>query len=85
MIDIKTGEPYINVWFGNFYRPAYDGEAFIDWAAEFLKNVGFNSVLLDSKAWEDFRERYDGGEKLFQYPINDSMLLPRTAVCVKNE
>lgn len=27
---------------------------------ELLKKLGFNSVLLDSKDWEDFRERYEG-------------------------
>ncbi len=62
MIDIKTGEPYINVWFGNFYRPAYDGDEFIDEAVKMLKENGFNSILLDTKAWEDFRDRYAGGE-----------------------
>lgn len=62
MRDIKTGEPYINIWFGNFYRPAYDGEEFIDGAVRLLKELGFNSVMLDSKAWEDFAERYNGGE-----------------------
>ena len=25
----KSGAPYLNVWFGNFYRPAYDDEAFV--------------------------------------------------------
>ncbi len=62
MIDKKTGEPYINVWFGNFYRPAYDGREFIDEGVRFLKDLGFNSILLDSKAWEDFNDRYNGGE-----------------------
>ena len=62
MIDINTNEPYINVWFGNFYRPAYDGEKFIYDAVKMLKNNGFNSILLDTKAWEDFHERYSGGE-----------------------
>ncbi len=62
MTDVKTGEPYINVWFGNFYRPAYDGEPFIDTAVKLLKENGFNSIMLDSKAWEDFRDRYNGGE-----------------------
>lgn len=62
MIDVKTGEPYINVWFGNFYRPAYENRDFIDEAVKLIKENGFNSIMLDSKAWEDFRERYDGGE-----------------------
>lgn len=62
MIEQKSGEPYINVWFGNFYRPAYDDQDFIDETVSMLKNLGFNSVLTDSKAWEDFRQRFAGGE-----------------------
>ena len=56
----KSGAPYLNVWFGNFYRPAYDDQAFVAEGMELLKKFGFNSVLLDSKDWEDFRERYAG-------------------------
>lgn len=73
MIDIKTGEPYINVWFGNFYRPAYDGEEFIDKAIKMLKENGFNSILLDSKAWEDFRDRFNGGEASTYVKIQEYM------------
>lgn len=62
MIDIKTDQPYMNVWFGNFYRPAYDDREFIKKAVKMLKELGFNSIMLDSKAWEDFQERFDGGE-----------------------
>lgn len=60
--DKKTGEPYINIWFGNFYRPAYDNKEFVKENIALLKKLGFNSVLLDSKAWEDFRERFQGKE-----------------------
>lgn len=45
----KSGAPYLNVWFGNFYRPAYDDQAFVAEGMELLKKLGFNSVLLDSK------------------------------------
>lgn len=62
IIDKKTGKAFTNLWFGNFYRPAYDDENFVRKAVELIKNLGFNSVLLDSKAWEDFRERFNGGE-----------------------
>ncbi len=62
MIDKKTGEPYINVWFGNFYRPAYDNPDFMDKSLKLLKDCGFNSIMLDSKAWEDFNDRYNGKE-----------------------
>lgn len=62
MIDKRTGEPYINIWFGNFYRPAYDDKQFVKESIALLKDMGFNSVLLDTKAWEDFKERCEGGE-----------------------
>lgn len=62
VIDKKTKEPYINVWFGNFYKPAFDDEEFVTDAVHLLKCLGFNSVLLDAKAWEDFAVRFEGGE-----------------------
>jgi hypothetical protein len=62
MIDIKTKEPYINVWFGNFYKPAFDDEYFVEEAIKLIKKLGFNSVLLDAKAHEDFRDCYKGLE-----------------------
>lgn len=61
LIDKRTKEPYINIWFGNFYCPAYDDRQFVKESIALLKRLGFNSVMLDSKAWEDFKERYEGG------------------------
>ena len=58
----QISEPLLTLWFGNFYRPAYDDRAFVDGAMQRIRRMGFNAVLLDSKAWEDFRERYLGGE-----------------------
>lgn len=58
--------PYMNVIFGNFYSPAYDDETFVDETMELIKEMGFNSVMFDTKAWEDFRERYETGA-LSQY------------------
>lgn len=55
-------EPLMLLWFGNFYQPAFDDRAFIDRAAKQIRQMGFNCVQLDSKAWEDFRERFRGGE-----------------------
>lgn len=61
LVDKRTKEPYINIWFGNFYRPAYDDQHFLKESILLLKKLGFNSVLLDTKAWEDFKERCEGG------------------------
>lgn len=61
IMDEGTKRAFINVWFGNFYRPAFDDRNFIEWALGFLKEEGFTSVMLDAKAWEDFRERFYGG------------------------
>ncbi len=61
LTDKRTKEPYINIWFGNFYRPAFDDRQFVKESISLLKRLGFNSVMLDSKAWEDFKERYETG------------------------
>ena len=63
LLSMTDHKPYINVIFGNFYSPAYDDEAFVDETMQFLKGLGFNSVMFDTKAWEDFKERYDTGER----------------------
>lgn len=62
----KDNKPYMNVIFGNFYSPAFDDEEFVDKTMELIKKLGYNSVMFDTKAWEDFRERYETG-KLSQY------------------
>lgn len=58
--------PYMNVIFGNFYSPAFDDENFVDETMGLIKELGFNSVMFDTKAWEDFRDRYETGA-LSQY------------------
>ncbi len=57
MIDNNTGNPYINIIFGNFYSPGYDDEKFVEETMGLVKRLGFNSVMLDTKDSEDFRER----------------------------
>lgn len=64
--DKKENKPYMNVIFGNFYNPAFEDEDFVDETMELIKRLGFNSVMFDTKAWEDFKERYETG-KLSQY------------------
>lgn len=62
MIETNSGKPYINVIFGNFYSPGYDDPDFVDETMELIKKLGYNSVMFDTKDWEDFRERYKTGE-----------------------
>lgn len=58
--------PYMNVIFGNFFCPAYNDEKFVENTMKLIKELGYSSVMFDTKAWEDFRERYETG-KLSQY------------------
>lgn len=52
--------PFLSIWFGNFFEPFYgDFEATRRGIAE-VASLGFNSINLDSKAWEDFFARYRG-------------------------
>ena len=53
----------MNVIFGNFYSPGYDDPDFVDETMELIKNLGYNSVMFDTKDWEDFRERNKTGER----------------------
>jgi hypothetical protein len=58
--------PFISIWFGNFFEPFYsDFKATRNGLAD-CAALGFNSINLDSKAWEDFLTRYRGG-KASQY------------------
>ena len=58
----RITEPLMTLWFGNFYRPAFDDRAFIDQSVRSIRDMGFNCIQLDSKAWEDFQARFAGGE-----------------------
>ena len=80
MVDIKTNEPFVNIWFGNFYKPAYDDKGFIDSEIKELKRLGFNGVQLDTKAWEDFAERFSGGEASRYVEQQEYMM----KVCLEN-
>lgn len=51
MIDKKTNEPFVNIWFGNFYRPAFDDKDFIKDSIKRLKKMGFNESLSAANSW----------------------------------
>lgn len=50
-----------NIW--KFLQSGYDDPDFVDETMELIKNLGYNSVMFDTKDWEDFRERYKTGER----------------------
>ena len=66
LISKTDNRPYMNVIFGNFYSPAFDNEEFVDKTMGLIRDLGFNSVMFDTKAWEDFKERFETGA-LSQY------------------
>ncbi|MBK7819967.1 MAG: hypothetical protein IPJ61_02545 [Tessaracoccus sp.] len=52
--------PRLQLWFGNFFEPFHsDAEAMRHGLAE-VANLGFTTINLDSKPWEDFFARYRG-------------------------
>jgi hypothetical protein len=52
--------PMISIWFGNFFEPFYSDRQAVRRGIAEVKDLGFNSINLDSKAWEDFFARYRG-------------------------
>ncbi len=58
----ENKKPYINLWFGNFFEPAFSDKKFLKKSIEEIKGLGFNSIQLDSKSWQDFFDRYEGKE-----------------------
>ncbi|HTL74172.1 MAG TPA: hypothetical protein VL863_12790 [bacterium] len=70
--------PFISIWFGNFFEPFYSDfkatrKGLADCAA-----LGFNSINLDSKAWEDFFARYRG-EPASQYVAMHEFMMAEMA------
>src|ERR1044072_413428 len=60
MATANTQRPFISIWFGNFFEPFFsDREAVRRGIAE-VAGLGFSSINLNSKAWEDFFARYRG-------------------------
>ncbi len=70
--------PFISIWFGNFFEPFYsDREATRKGIAD-VASLGFNSINLDSKAWEDFFARYRG-EPASQYVAMHEFMMAEMA------
>ena len=74
----QSNRPFISIWFGNFFEPFYsDREATRRGIAE-VASLGFNSINLDSKAWEDFFARYRG-EPASQYVAMHEFMMEEMA------
>jgi len=78
MSTTNSDRPFISIWFGNFFEPFYsDYEATRQGLAE-VASLGFNSINLDSKAWEDFFARYRG-EPASQYVAMHEFMMAEMA------
>ena len=58
--------PMLGIWFGNFFEPFYSDRQSVARGIAEVKSLGFTSINLDSKPWEDFFARYRG-EPASQY------------------
>jgi hypothetical protein len=52
--------PMLSIWFGNFFEPFFSDRQSVRLGIAEVSDLGFNSINLDSKAWEDFFARYRG-------------------------
>ena len=73
-------EPFMPIVFGNFFEPAYSDRNFRERSMERLRDLGFNAVILDSKAWEDFAVRFAGGEAS-RYVEGQEHMMRAAAAC----
>jgi hypothetical protein len=52
--------PMLGIWFGNFFEPFYSDRESVRQGIAEVASLGFTSLNLDSKPWEDFFARYRG-------------------------
>jgi hypothetical protein len=71
---MTSNRPFLSIWFGNFFEPFYSNrEATLKGIAE-VAALGFNSINLDSKPWEDFFARYRGEEASAYVAMQEFMM-----------
>ncbi|HEU4691307.1 MAG TPA: beta-galactosidase trimerization domain-containing protein, partial [Vicinamibacterales bacterium] len=71
--------PFISVWFGNFFEPFYSDADAVRRGIADVAALGFTSVNLDSKPWEDFFARYRG-EPASQYVATQELMMSEAAM-----
>jgi hypothetical protein len=69
----------ISIWFGNFFEPFFSSEEAVRRGIEDVAKLGFTTINLDSKPWEDFFARYSG-EPASQYVRMHEFLMQEAAV-----
>jgi hypothetical protein len=57
---MSTERPFISMWFGNFFEPFHSDADAVRRGIRDIARLGFTSINLDSKPWEDFFARYRG-------------------------
>mgnify|MGYP002851961351 FL=1 len=67
MIESISQKPFLNIMFGNFYCPGFDDQNFIKETMRFIKELGFNCVMLDTKDSQDYRDRIEKKTEPSQY------------------
>lgn len=53
-------QPFLSMWLGNFFEPYRSDSEAVEAALADIASMGFTSVNLDSKAWQDFYDRAEG-------------------------
>lgn len=59
-----TGDrPLFAAWFGNFFEPYFSDRQAVAHGLKDLKQIGMNSIVLDSKLWSDFTAYFTTGKE----------------------
>ena len=53
--------PHFSLWFGNFFEPYHSNRELVCEGMKEIADMGFNSIILDSKLWEDFTDFFQNG------------------------
>lgn len=67
------------IWFGNFFEPFYSDREAVRRGLADVAELGFNTINLDSKPWEDFFARYCGEPASPYVAMQEFMMLEAAA------
>jgi hypothetical protein len=69
----------LSIWFGNFFEPFFSGREAVRRGIAEVAQLGFTTVNLDSKPWEDFFARYRGEPASPYVAMQEFMMQEATA------